>query len=365
MRKLTMASPPSRERRRPWSSRAAAAVFGVTLAVGLVGCSQPAPEGEVEVIEIDVAHNQAATHPQHVVLEQVAERVAENTDGSVVLNVFPSAQLGTNADLIDQFQAGGDVITVHNMAEAAEAGSVPSLAAVSAMYAFTGPNGQTGPEAVWPVIQEFLASDMMAGWTDELAENNFVMLAANWYLGERNIISDREEGHPTPEDLAGLTIRIPGGSTWQAYFGETPVTTATIVGSEVYTAMQQGTVNAAEGPYAQMLGWSLQELGKSITLTGHGNDSQGFSTGTETWNKLSPEQQEALKEAFEWGGNEFSELTVANAETDRETMEAAGLNFVEADVDAYRDVATDAYGPANFPDWDEGVLEAIREASGQ
>jgi TRAP-type C4-dicarboxylate transport system substrate-binding protein len=357
---------------------ASTAISGIAVLVAFSGCAAavptqpptqaptqlPATTQPAQTIEIQVSHNQAATHPQNVVLQQVADRVFANTHGAVHLTIFPSSQLGTIPDLIDQFQAGADVITVHNMAQAADRG-VPSLAAVSAMYAFTAPEGQSGPGAVWPVIQTFLKSDLMRGWRDELATKNFIMLAANWYLGERNIITNRPEGHPTPEDLRGITIRIPSGSTWQAYFSETPVTAVTMDGSEVYTSMQQGVIDGAEGPYGQMLGWSLQELGKSITLTGHGNDSQGFAMGQATWDKLTPDQQAALVEAFEWGGNEFSQMTVDNAATDRQRMEDAGLNFVQADVAAYRAITAAAYGPAHYPDWEPNILEKIRQASGQ
>ena len=228
----------------------------VALAMGGGGCTQtPTDPGtdNTKVIEIKVSHNQSETHYQTKWLEAVAKRVNEETNGKVKLTVYSNSQLGTIEDLIDEALAGGDVMTLHNWAQAATLGGVPSIAAISAMYTFTAPEGQSGPGAIYPLIQKLLDSDLFAGWKAELAENGFILVTANWYMGERHIYTDNPKGHPKPEDLRGIALRVPGGITWQAYFKQTPATVVTMDGSEVYTAMQQGTLNGAEGPFAQTL----------------------------------------------------------------------------------------------------------------
>ncbi|MDR0489218.1 MAG: TRAP transporter substrate-binding protein DctP [Propionibacteriaceae bacterium] len=347
--------------------RALIATVGcAALAMGGYGCTQAQPDpDEVKVIEIKVSHNQSETHYQTKWLEEVAKRVEEKTNGQVKLTIYSSSQLGTIEDLIDQALAGSDVMTLHNWAQAATLGGVPNIAAISAMYTFTAPEGQSGPGAIYPLIQKLLDSDLFAGWKAELADNGFILVTANWYMGERHIYTDNPNGHPTPEDLKGIALRVPGGVTWQAYFKETPATIVTMDGSEVYTAMQQGTLNGAEGPFAQTLGWSLHELTKSVTLTGHGNDTQGFMLGEKTWNKLSEEQQKILVEAFVWGGDEYTKETIANVEADQKKFEDLGIPIYEADRDAYRALSDLAYTSAAFPEWDPDVRQQIREVTGQ
>ena len=359
-------------------SRAATSVVGLALAaVVIAACAtdEPAVEEEVEaatdddeaegeeareepsdddVISIDVGHNQGTVTDVHQVALEVAERVSENSDGSIELNIFPDSQLGSLTDVADQFMLGAPSIGYVNAPMSADRG-VPELEAAAAMYAFSGSDE----------IMTFASSDLMQQWEEELYDQGYVLLAFNWYLGERHIISDNPDGYPSPEDMSGDAMRIPVGPTWAAFFDELPIDAQTIDGSEVYTSIQQGVINGAEGPYSQMLGWSLQELSETVSLTAHGQDITGFATGSELWDSLNGEQQEVLREAFRWGGEQFTTRTIENAADQRQELEDAGITFVEVDRDAYQAIADSVYTEENFPEWGDGALDRVREAAGR
>ncbi|QVQ53796.1 TRAP transporter substrate-binding protein DctP [Spiractinospora alimapuensis] len=324
--------------------------LAVGLGVTVTGACGPPDDFSVDgVVTIDVGHNQASTTAQHEVLEEVAERISEETDGTVELRLFADSQLGQLGDVPDQFTAGSPTIGGVNAPITAEYG-VPELAALNIPYVFGEPRD----------IERFAASDLHDDWQDRLYEQGFVLIAFNWYQGERHIISDNPEGYPTPETMAGDSIRIPAGDNWAAFFGDLPIDAQQMDGTEVYTAIQQGILNGAEGPYEQILGWSLDELGTTVTLTSHNFDIAGFATGTTLWESLTEEERDVVESAFLWGGEEFSERTLAAEDSLRERLEEAGLEFVEADQDAYRAVAEESITDARFPEYSDDVLEEIR-----
>lgn len=336
----------ARRRSLPFVAMLAASLLAVTAACGSTGDKG----GSDEPIKLSLSHNQATSTAQHQVLTEVADRIKEKTDGGVVVDLFPDSQLGAFGDIPEQFMAGTAVIGAVNAPLTATYG-VPELAALNVPYVFDGPED----------IGKFAASGLYDEWDSKLAEQGFKMIAFNWYQGERHIISNNPDGYPMPETMAGDAIRIPGGANWAAFFGDLPIDAQPLDGTEVYTAIQQGVINGAEGPFAQMLGWSLQELGKSITLTSHNYDISGFATSVKVWDTLSEDQQEAVSEAFLWGGEEFSKRTVADDAPLKADLEEAGITFVEADKAAYAKVAEESVTAERFPEYGD-VLEDIKAA---
>lgn len=330
------------------------AVLAVAVGLGATACGSGNGSGaEDEAVVLNVSHNQATATYQHEVLEEVAERIESESGGSVRLELFPDSQLGSFADVPEQFMAGAPVIGAVNAPVTANYG-VPELAALNVPYVFDSPGD----------IATFASSDLYSQWQQDLEDQGFVMIAFNWYQGERHIISDNPEGYPDPASMSGDSIRIPGGENWAAFFGDLPINAQSMDGTEVYTAMQQGIINGAEGPYAQMLGWALDELGQSVTLTGHNFDISGFATGTGAWESLTAEQQDVVKEAFLWGGEEFSQRMIEGDEELRSELEDAGLIFVEADREAYAAIAEESVTEERFPEYGS-VIEDIHDALGR
>lgn len=331
----------------------AASALVSLIGLATAACGTGADGGDGDAIVLNVSHNQATATFQHEVLEAVAGKVEADTGGAVRLELFPDSQLGAFDDVPEQFMAGAPVIGAVNAPVTANYG-VPELAALNVPYIFEDPSE----------IATFAESDLYKEWSQKLREQGFVMIAFNWYQGERHIISNNPNGYATPADMSGDSIRIPGGENWAAFFGDLPINAQPLDGTETYTAMQQGIINGAEGPYSQLLGWSLDELGESVTLTGHNYDISGFATGEQAWDSLSGEQQKTVEAAFLWGGEEFSERMVEGDEELRKDLEATGLTFVEADRDAYADVAQKSITPERFPDYGS-VLEDITDALGR
>jgi len=171
----------------------------------------------------------------------------------------------------------------------------------------------------------------------------------------RHIIGS--DAYPTPADLAGVKIRIPPLPAWTATFEALGATPVTVDFTEVYTALSQGVVDAAEAPLSAINGGKWQEVAQDVTLSGHFRQFQGFVMAEDVFQSLPPEHQQILLEEFALGGRNATAMEIASAETLRGEFEAQGVTFTDADVEAYR-AATEPFYEA-FPEWTPGLREQV------
>jgi TRAP-type transport system periplasmic protein len=139
--------------------------------------------------------------PFHAGFTKWAERVAERTDGGLTIEVFHSAQLGVEEDIIEQIRQGANI---GQNTDAARLGNyVPGIAVVN------------GPYFVDSAEQAFKLADLptMQAWQDELAsQHGLKVVCFDWVQGFRNFFTNGPIR--TPDDLAGLRIRTPPAPIW-------------------------------------------------------------------------------------------------------------------------------------------------------
>lgn len=316
------------------------------------GADTTGAEDEMPEIAINVGHVVSATEPTHIALEGIAEAVSERTDGRLSLELFPDGQLGQNRDMQEQMLAGSAQIAQLDPGYAAEAGGVDELNVLGGPFLFDDIDD----------IDAVLDSDLMTEWTDQLANDGGLhSITWRYYFGERHIIAN--EGYPSPEDLEGVKIRVPPNPAWIETFEALPTSPTTLEFSEVYTAMQQGVIDAAEAPLATLKATSLYEVGDTITLTGHFKAITGWGTSVEFWESLPVEYQEILTEEFAAGAEVMTEMTLAQEGELREEFEnELGVTLVEADIEAYKEASASFYEA--FPTWRPGLYDQLQEIMG-
>lgn len=298
---------------------------------------------------IRIASVNEPTSESFKVVESVSERITERTDGRVQFQLFPSAQLGSTSDSLEQASQGQPVITFTSASFMATFG-VPELSVVE------------GPFVIDDLEEgERLAfSDLMVGYYDELAEKaNLRPLALNWFDGPRHMIG--KSPYPHPSDLQGVRMRVPPVETWLKTFEPLGVVSTTVEAAEAYSALAQGVVNAAESPLTGLRANRWYEVAPHITETGHFNLFTGWVTSESVFQSLSQEDRAIMLEEFRRGGQELTQLSIAAEEEIRETFKEAGVTFHEADVEAYREATADFY--SSFDAWPEDLYERVRAAA--
>lgn len=312
----------------------------------LVALALPAAAAD---ITIRIASVNPPTTESVVLAQEVADRITERTEGRIAFQVFPSGQLGTTNDSIEQASQGQPVIAYTSASFLSQFG-VPELAVVEGPFVVEN-NEEANRLALSPLMQ---------GYYDQLAENaGLRVLAINWFDGARHMIGNAP--YPHPDDLQRVLMRVPPVETWIKTFEPLGVVATTVEAAEVYSALSQGVVTAAEAPLTGLRASRWYEVANHITLTGHLNLFTGWVISDAVFQSLPEADRAILLEEFQKGGEEITQLSEDLATEIRAEFEAAGVTFHEADVAAYREATAGFY--SSFPNWREGLIEEVRAAA--
>jgi len=167
-----------------------------------------------------------------------------------------------------------------------------------------------------------------------LAEKAGLKVLSTWENGFRQITNSARPIN-TPADLEGLKIRTPS-SVWRvSMFKEWGANPTPMSFSEVFVALQTGTMDGQENPLTNIVGANFQEVQGYLSLTGHVYSPTYLTTGAETWAKLPAEVQTAVSDV----AASVQDWALAQGETaDNELVEkvrAAGVEVNEADKSAF------------------------------
>lgn len=158
--------------------------------------------------------------------------------------------------------------------------------------------------------------------------------------GARNLTSNRPIS--TPDELDGLKMRVPSVplfvDTWKA-LGAQPTPMAF---SEVFTSLQNGTIDAQENPLALIKSANFNEVQSHVDLTEHVRSWIYLVVSELTWNELSDDDRAAVMQAAGTAQAYERELFTADEASLRTELEDEGMTFVEVDREAFAAKAKDA-----------------------
>lgn len=187
-----------------------------------------------------------------------------------------------------------------------------------------------------------------------------VVVLAPAYYGTRHVNLKGKKKIMTPEDMAGVKLRMPGGEAWQ-FLGESIGANPVAMDyAEVYTGLQTGAIDAQDNPLPNNKLMKFHEVTDQIVLTGHNVGFGMLLINAELFDKLSPEQQAkmqaAANKAFEWSDAEYIKQEAELIEF----FKQAGLDVYEPDVAAFRAYSNRKYLESPLSkDWPEGMLDRI------
>ena len=267
------------------------------------------PSGEV--VELRMG-NVTSSSAKDAVTEVFIPKVEEYSNGTIKIVHFPDNQLGDDAQSFAMAQTGECDIAV---------GSTSSIATTyNDLYIYDVPYLFLNKQEVYDV-----GFGGEAGKTilDGFSSYGLKGLAF-WENGFRNITTN-DKDIAKVEDLKGLKIRTMANeihlAAWQA-MGANPTPMAF---GELFTAMQQGTVDGQENPLGIITGNKFEEIEKFCTLTEHVYTPYYVVMNLEKWNSLSAEQQDALTRAMEETTQRQYELSQKYEDEAVGVMEAASV----------------------------------------
>ncbi|WP_321345465.1 TRAP transporter substrate-binding protein [Breoghania sp.] len=300
--------------------------FGLGVAASGAVLAAPAIAASTEVT-LKLGHLANEKNPWHLASLKFGEELAKLTDGKVKVEVYPNESLGKEIDLINGMQLGTVDMTITGESLQNWA---PMAALLAVPYAF-----KTQDQ-----MDAFAVSETGKMIEQQIIEKVQIRPIGFFARGPRELTSN--EPFKSPDDLNGLKMRVPNVPLFIDVWKSLGARPSPMAFSEVFTALQNGTIGAQENPLALIRSASFYEVQKYVNLTDHVR-SWIYTTISEiAWKKLSSEQQQAVMAAAKTAQAYERGLFEKSLADDRKFLEDHGMTFVEVDKAAYQSKAKDA-----------------------
>ena len=327
-------------------------ISGIILACILSNCSgskEKTAVTEVKPVIIQIGYENNPGEPLDLGCNEWKKLIENESKGAIKVELFPSSQLGSKTDLIDQMLAGANVCTIADGAFYAERG-VPDFGIVFAPYLFS----------TWEECWKLTESSWYAEQSRKLEQNGLKILASNWRYGDRHTLT-KSPVHSV-NDLKGKKIRVPNNLVFVRGFEALGAAPLPLALGEAYLALQTGAIDGVENPLPVLFNGKYQEVAKYLILDGHVKNFITWVVGTKFFNGLTQDQQQILLHTGVQAGilnNQFQEKV---EETILEEFKAAGVTIYEPTPEAragFRQAATAFYKSEVTAAWTPGLFDTV------
>ncbi|MEO3385288.1 TRAP transporter substrate-binding protein [Mesorhizobium sp. CAU 1741] len=280
-------------------------------------------------VTLRYGHNNEPASVAGAQADWFAEAVGKHSSGDLLVEVFPSSQLGKLQELAEAASLGTIALT-HNTA-----GGIGSLyepfAALDTPYLYRDVDHLMKVMDVnSPVMQE-LNEGLVA------AANVRVIYAH--YFGRRNLTANKAVY--SPADLAGEKIRAVPFPIYQTAIEGMGAAPVPVDWSEVPTALATGVVAGQENPVNVILNVKLYEVQSHLMLTGHMANAEVVVMNEDAWQGLSDAHKEAVTAAASDIRDRATKAIQDNEEKETEELRKLGMTVIGPEegleVDAFRD----------------------------
>ena len=176
--------------------------------------------------------------------------------------------------------------------------------------------------------------------------------------GERHLTSNRPIRHP--DDLNELIIRVPNAPSYVVAWKALGAKPTPMAFSEVFSSLQQGTIEAQENPFAMIKNAGFSEVQKYLNLTGH-LITWGYPIiGEKQFQRLPQDLKTIFLEAAEEMQVYEHRLFLENETRVQQELKNAGMTFVEVDKTAFMKNGEKAVYESLSPEMQE-VYQSIKK----
>ena len=268
-------------------------------------------------------------HPYNLGLVKMSELVAEKTNGAVTLDVFGNSQLGNERDLLEGLQLGSLQITC--VSTAPLAGFTDSFLVFDLPFIFET------TEQARAVMDSEVGTEILNSVEDQ------GMKGLAWFENGFRNVTNSKLPITVPDDLKGIKIRTMENPMHMEAFRVMGADPTPMAMGDVFTALQQGTIDAQENPIPIIETNKFGEVQHYLSMTGHLFSPAPVFISTDYFNSLPAEYQtavqEAATEAVPYQREQIDEQNV----TGLESLQAAGMEVNEPEKEPFKDATKVIY----------------------
>lgn len=277
---------------------------------------------------LKLSHNQNKSHPVHKALELFAERTNELSNGDLKIRIYSDAQLGTQRESLELVQKGALALAKSNAAE---------------LEAFTKDYGVYNLPYLFKDKSQYhnvLQSEIGQKILKSSEPNGFIGIA---YLdaGARSFYAAKEI--KSPADLKGLKVRVqpsPTAVNMVKALGGNPTPLAY---GELYTALQQKVVDAAENNIPSYTLSRHSEVSKIFSEDQHTMVPDVLVISTKVWSTLNEQSKKAIEQAAKEATQKMFSLWEESESAEKQKAIAQGVTFTEVDKTPFKQAVEPMY----------------------
>lgn len=324
------------------------------IAIGC-GSSQEAPGGETAGTAaaggshtFKLATDAAAEYPTTQGLQKFADEVFERTDGRIKIELYPGAQLGDENAYLQQLQFGAVDFAKSSVAPLAQ--FCDDLNALSLPYLFDS------TEHMFQVLDGEVGQDIFKSFESA----NIVGLG---YTNNGSRCFFTKHQVKKAEDLVNKKIRVQSSPMMLGLVESLGGFPQAIASTELYSALQTGVVEGAENNINTYYNDSLYEQAPYFVQDHHNIQPEILIASKMTWDKLSPEDQQIIREAAHVGMEYQREIWEEKEKESEEKLKEAGVTFYEPtpeELQGFREKCQAMYDEADLGQPYADFVEKVR-----
>lgn len=290
----------------------------------------------------------SAVFSEQDIRADMMKTLADDVSDIADLRLYYGGNLFKQTTEIIAIQRGN--LEMGNVAPQDIATQIPAFSILSSAYLFRDAKH----------LNTFFESDAGAEMKSMAEEQLGIHILGPTYFGTRQLGLQIDKEIQTPEDMAGVKLRMPGGDAWQFLGKALGANPTPMAYAEVYTGLQTGAIDGQDNPLPNVSNMKFYEVLDQIALTSHLIAYDLLVISQDVWERMSAEEQQAFEVAADKAIAWSTEQHLKREEELTSFFEKEGLNIYEPDLEAFRDYAQQMYLESELSkDWPEGMLDRI------
>ncbi|HAH70372.1 MAG TPA: C4-dicarboxylate ABC transporter substrate-binding protein [Succinivibrionaceae bacterium] len=325
----------------------------VAAAVALMASAVSDALAADEVV-LRVGYGNNAGEPFDLGCQKWKELIEKRSGGSFKIELYPSSQLGSKDDVMDQMVAGEPVATLTDGAFYYDRG-VKDMGIVFGPFLYEN----------WEQAFKLNASQWFKDQSDKVAEvAHLKIIGPDWRYGARHTLTTK----PVTKlaDLKGMKIRVPTNNIQVKGFEVLGATPTPMALGDVYTSLQQGTIDGVENPIPVLYNGKFHEVAKYLLLDAHVYNVTNIVVGTDFYDSLTPEQQKLLVETCHDAGVYQNEIVEKTEKELLEKFKQEGVTVTEPSPEFKKELIEASKKFYELPEfqkeWTPGLYETVKKA---
>lgn len=275
------------------------------------------------VYTMNIGSAVSATNPSTIALQSFEKAVEERTNGGIQVEIYTDSALGSETDLIEQVRNGSTEACMQ-MGAANFEGINPEVNVALLPFLFTSLDNARN---AW-------GGEFGKEFSEQLIEPMGFKVLSVWESGYRHMTNNTRP-IVEPEDVKGIKFRTNENSMKVSMYDALDASVVIMAFSDVYTGLQNGTIDGQENPLANIYTSSLQDVQKYLSLTGHMYDAAPLVCNADWFAALPEDYQTILMEEAE--NARAVDLQENDESKYLKLLENAGIKVNEVDAAAFQE----------------------------